>query len=477
MKTYIIAADDSAEPIDTEAFVHTVGYVKDGKIIDFLYDSFIFMPQPNFLYDHTPGGTGEKHPMNKAQWTDFIENQEFMSGMNIDALNGATGIVKKELGNSDYKSHAFLSIFYPHNDMHEFGEVDGVNLDLSVLENKKKALKWMVDKSIEEFNKRNYEHIDLGGFYWFYEDIDMKPEEHNEEFLNIASNTEGFQAVADVFRQLSDGNRVRIFWILCHCEECVTNLSVMMGMSSPAISHHLRQLKNAGLIISLVVVFTPLAESIAFRVRVPRMVFIAGVIAVVGVCLLVSADGFATPTLGDLLVLAAAAVRSVHVTAVSALTRGRGFSALNLTLVQSAVCAVVYTLADYQGVLQAVRSFDAGEWIGVLYLGLACSVFAFLIQTWAIQQTSASRVSLLMGTEPIWAVLIGITIGRESLTLLGIVGAALIITGTYLGLRSETRHRAAPMPGNRDVDGKPQGLQQTDGSSLPLIPGSRSSEP
>ena len=74
--------------------------------------------------------------------------------------------------------------------------------------------------------------------------------EHNEEFLNIASNTEGFQAVADVFRQLSDGNRVRIFWILCHCEECVINLSAMMEMSSPALSHHLKLLKAAGLIVS-----------------------------------------------------------------------------------------------------------------------------------------------------------------------------------------------------------------------------------
>ncbi len=183
LKTYIIAADDSAEPIDTETFVHTVGYVKDGKIVDFLYDSFIFMPQPNFLYDHAPGGTGERIPMNKEQWTDYIENQEFMSGMNIDALDEATGIVKKEIGNSDYKSHAFLSIFYPHNDMHEFGEVDGVNLDLSNVEHKKKSLKWMVDKSLEEFNKRNYEHIDLGGFYWFCEDISMRPEDHNEEIL------------------------------------------------------------------------------------------------------------------------------------------------------------------------------------------------------------------------------------------------------------------------------------------------------
>ena len=74
--------------------------------------------------------------------------------------------------------------------------------------------------------------------------------EHNEEFLNIASNTEGFQAVADVFRQLSDGNRVRIFWILCHCEECVINLSAIMEMSSPALSHHLKLLKSAGLIVS-----------------------------------------------------------------------------------------------------------------------------------------------------------------------------------------------------------------------------------
>ena len=200
---------------------------------------------------------------------------------------------------------------------------------------------------------------------------------------------------------------------------------------------------NAGLIISLVVVFTPVTESIAFRVKLPRPLFVAGVIAVVGVCLLVSQEGFAAPGAGDLLVLAAAAVRSVHVTAVSALTRGRGFSALNLTLIQSVVCAVLYSAADFRDVYRAVLGFGAGEWLGVLYLGLACSVFAFLVQTWAIQQTSGSRASLLMGTEPIWAVLIGISIGQESLGLLGFAGAALIIGGTYLGLRAETRHRSA----------------------------------
>lgn len=59
-----------------------------------------------------------------------------------------------------------------------------------------------------------------------------------------------FQTVAEVFKQLDDTTRIRIFWLLCHCEECVLNISAMMRMSSPAVSHHLRPLKNSGLIVS-----------------------------------------------------------------------------------------------------------------------------------------------------------------------------------------------------------------------------------
>ena len=59
-----------------------------------------------------------------------------------------------------------------------------------------------------------------------------------------------FTAVAQVFSLLDDSSRLRIFWLLCHCEECVLNLSVMMNMSSPALSHHLKLLKTCGLITS-----------------------------------------------------------------------------------------------------------------------------------------------------------------------------------------------------------------------------------
>jgi DNA-binding transcriptional ArsR family regulator len=49
---------------------------------------------------------------------------------------------------------------------------------------------------------------------------------------------------------LSDSTRLRLFWILCHCEECPLNLSALLGMSSPALAHHLKLLKTAGLIQS-----------------------------------------------------------------------------------------------------------------------------------------------------------------------------------------------------------------------------------
>lgn len=63
------------------------------------------------------------------------------------------------------------------------------------------------------------------------------------------SRVQRFQTVAEIFKQLGDTTRIRIFWLLCHCEECVVNISAMLEMSSPAVSHHLRPLRNSGLIV------------------------------------------------------------------------------------------------------------------------------------------------------------------------------------------------------------------------------------
>jgi ArsR family transcriptional regulator len=49
---------------------------------------------------------------------------------------------------------------------------------------------------------------------------------------------------AALFGALSDPTRVRIVGLLAHAELCVGDLCLVLGMSQPAVSHHLRLLRN-----------------------------------------------------------------------------------------------------------------------------------------------------------------------------------------------------------------------------------------
>ncbi|MCD8241719.1 MAG: metalloregulator ArsR/SmtB family transcription factor [Lachnospiraceae bacterium] len=82
--------------------------------------------------------------------------------------------------------------------------------------------------------------------------IQLPHKHEGNPFLDISHipDAEQFRTAADILKLLGDASRIRIFWILCHCETCVINLSAMVEMSSPAVSHHLRQLKAAGLVTS-----------------------------------------------------------------------------------------------------------------------------------------------------------------------------------------------------------------------------------
>ena len=74
--------------------------------------------------------------------------------------------------------------------------------------------------------------------------------DETEQMFDHMPNPEAFTATAEIFGLMGDVTRLRLFWLLCHCEECVQNLSVLMGLSSPALSHHLKILKMCRLITS-----------------------------------------------------------------------------------------------------------------------------------------------------------------------------------------------------------------------------------
>ncbi|MFB7181612.1 DMT family transporter [Streptomyces sp. NPDC056257] len=200
---------------------------------------------------------------------------------------------------------------------------------------------------------------------------------------------------------------------------------------------------NAGLIISLTMIFTPLAEA-ALRRQAPSGGFLgAAAVSVAGVVLLTQGAGFTAPGLGDLLILGAALARTLHVLLMARAEAVRDADSLSLTTVQLGGAVLVFALlAAVPGTgaspWAAAAGFGAAEWAGLAFLSVFCTLFAFFVQMWAVRRTSPSRVSLLLGTEPLWAAVAGIAVGGEDPGLLGYAGALLVLVGTAWGRRAVT---------------------------------------
>ncbi|MFD3657560.1 DMT family transporter [Streptomyces sp. NPDC058620] len=206
---------------------------------------------------------------------------------------------------------------------------------------------------------------------------------------------------------------------------------------------------NAGLIISLTMIFTPLAEAAVTRIRPPGAFLAAAGFSVAGVLLLTQGGGFTSPSTGDVLMLLAALARTVHVLLMARIKSVQDADSLSLTTVQlGGAVAVFAVLAALPGTGAApwtvAADFGVREWAGLVFLSVFCTLFAFFVQMWSVRRTSPSRVSLLLGTEPLWAAAVGISIGGERLGLLGVLGAALVLAGTAWGRRSADSAAVTP---------------------------------
>lgn len=226
------------------------------------------------------------------------------------------------------------------------------------------------------------------------------------------------------------------------CTRDELRLGVVLGLTQASVltleTYGVAQTSaaNAGLIISMAIVLTPMLAG----TRLPASFFAATGVCLVGVTAIMLGNGLRVPGRGDALVLAAAFARAGHVALIGRLTARRAVRPLQLTTVQLLSGTVLFAVPAAPLATTVARLGTSG-WFAVAYLALFCSVLAFLVQTIAVQRTSASRASLLLGTEPVWAVVAGVCLGGESLTVAASIGAALVVGGAYWGQAIEGHHR------------------------------------
>jgi DNA-binding transcriptional ArsR family regulator len=84
-----------------------------------------------------------------------------------------------------------------------------------------------------------------------YDDVCKETEIHEDTLKDVKSVLLPFDTIlrlSDVFKVLGEPTRMRIIDSLSHCELCVCDLAEILGMTSSAISHHLRVLRNTRLV-------------------------------------------------------------------------------------------------------------------------------------------------------------------------------------------------------------------------------------
>ncbi|WP_458316301.1 DMT family transporter [Mycolicibacterium brisbanense] len=192
---------------------------------------------------------------------------------------------------------------------------------------------------------------------------------------------------------------------------------------------------NAGLLMALTIVVTPLLQGAR---SVPARFYAAGSIAVMGCVLLTQAQGFGPPGLGDAVIGAAALLRAGHVTLLGRLAAAHELDVTRMALVQLATVAVLsvgVATAAGEPLSSLAGSMGPGGWLLLLYLALACTVFALVVQVCAVQRSTPARVSLLLGTEPLWAAVVGVALTSDPVTATGVCGAALVVCGAAWGRR------------------------------------------
>lgn len=62
------------------------------------------------------------------------------------------------------------------------------------------------------------------------------------------SSRKKFLLLAETFQAMGDTSRIQIVWALSHGELSVGSLAELLEMSQPAVSHHLRTLRNLKLV-------------------------------------------------------------------------------------------------------------------------------------------------------------------------------------------------------------------------------------
>lgn len=88
-------------------------------------------------------------------------------------------------------------------------------------------------------------------------------------------------------------------------------------------------------------------------------------------------------------------------------------------------------LAAREGFFDRLPRFTMGGWLAVLFIGVSSGV-GYLLWLWALRRGTPTRVTVFLALSPASAVLLGVPLLHESVSLLTVAGLACVAVGLWV---------------------------------------------
>ena len=195
---------------------------------------------------------------------------------------------------------------------------------------------------------------------------------------------------------------------------------------------------ESGVFLACIPVAALIASTLLLKKKPTRIQVIGILITLAGVLATVFAAGASSSfsILGYLFLLTAVISYALYCVYVD---KAVGYSGLEITyimLVAGCIVFVVFALIEAMvrgriGGLLMLPFTDVGFLAAVLYQGIGCSILAFFLSNVAIAKIGVNRTSTFIGVSTVVSIIAGVLFLHESLSLLQILGAVVVIIGVY----------------------------------------------
>jgi len=241
-------------------------------------------------------------------------------------------------------------------------------------------------------------------------------------------------AVVMVFQKVRTGRWISTFNIALFKSASVLGILLYIGFFSQTEGMHYTTVTNAGFITGMNVVLVPVLGTLFFKDRINPLVWVGVGVATAGLMLM---TGVFTLSLnkGDFMVFICAVAFAFHINLTGKVSGDHNIT--DLAIIQMLVVAVAsavtalffedWTLGLNVDVLAQPEIYGA-----ILVAGALGTGFALIVQTWAQLEISPSRVGLVYSIEPVAAAVFGWLMLGETMGLMGLFGALLILSGMII---------------------------------------------